>query len=110
MHESYDTVVMANLVHVVENPLECLREANRLLRCGGSLIALDFTGHGMSLSARTGLVVRYLKTWGRPPRYAQSSLSPDNLAYLVERSGFKVKDVELIGQGVKAAYVKGSKS
>ncbi|MEA3442473.1 MAG: hypothetical protein U9R04_03150 [Chloroflexota bacterium] len=44
-----------------------------------------------------------------PPRYAQTNLFPDEFAHLVESAGFKIGEVELIGNRRKALYLKGRK-
>ena len=107
--ESFDTAVLVNLVHVIENPSQCLQEAYRLVRHGGSLIVVDFTGYGMSFPKKIRLVFRSLRKWGRPPRHGQHNLSPKELACLVEDSGFQVTDVELLEAGANALYLRGEK-
>lgn len=107
--ESFDTAVLVNLVHVIENPSQCLHEANRIVRHGGSLIVVDFTGYGMSFPKKMNLVFKYLRKWGRPPRCGQNDLSPEGLVCLVEDSGFKVKAVELLEAGANALYLRGEK-
>ena len=106
---SFDTAVLVNLIHVIENPSQCLQETNRILRHRGSLILVDFTGYRMILSKKMKLVFRYLRKWGRPPGCGQNDLSPEELVYLVEDSGFKVKDVELLEDGANALYLRGEK-
>jgi ubiquinone/menaquinone biosynthesis C-methylase UbiE len=49
--ERYDGVLMANLIHVIDSPLPCLRESHRILQNGGLLIVFDFTGYRMGLSS-----------------------------------------------------------
>ena len=107
--ESFDTAVLVNLIHVIDNPSQCLQETNRILRHGGLLIVVDFTGYRMSLSKKMKLVFRYLRKWGGPPRNGKNDLSPEELVYLVEHSGFKVKDVELLEDGANALYLRGEK-
>ncbi|MBN1146547.1 MAG: class I SAM-dependent methyltransferase [Anaerolineales bacterium] len=107
--ESFDTVILANVVHVIDQPAQCLREANRILRHRGSLIIVDFTGYGMSLARKIKVAFRYLSKWGRPPRGGQHDLSPEQLVRLVEDSGFRVKDVELLQVGANALYLHGEK-
>ena len=45
--EKFDTVVMVNVVHFVENPDKCLQESYRILKAGGALLLLDYTGYGI---------------------------------------------------------------
>ena len=65
---SFDSVIMINLIHVLENPSRCLRESQRILRKGGRLIAADLTGFRLSFFKKMRLGFRYMKKWGIPPR------------------------------------------
>ena len=107
--ERFDSVFMANLVHVVDNPSQCLQESYRILRDGGSLIVVDFTGYRMSFSKKMRLVFRYLRKWGLPPRHGRNDVSPDGLVCLVKDAGFRVEGVQLIEDGSNAVYLKGKK-
>jgi ubiquinone/menaquinone biosynthesis C-methylase UbiE len=107
--ERFDSVFMANLVHVVDNPAQCLQESYRILRDGGSLIVVGFTGYQMSFSKKMKLVFRYLRKWGLPPRHGQNDVSPDGLVRLVKDAGFRVEDVQLIEDGSNAVYLRGKK-
>ena len=55
------------------------------------------------------LGIRYLKKWDVPPRHTRGNLSPDKLNFLVESSGFKVEEVQLIGDKTKALYLRSRK-
>jgi ABC-2 type transport system ATP-binding protein len=107
--ESFDSVFMANLIHVVDDSSQCLQESRRILRNGGSLIVVDLTGYGMSFSKKMKLGFRYLRAWGLPPRGGQNDMSPDELVSLVENAGFKVEDVRLLKDGANALYLKAEK-
>ncbi|MGD9050154.1 MAG: class I SAM-dependent methyltransferase, partial [Anaerolineae bacterium] len=75
----FDSVLMANLLHVIDRPLQCLQEGYRILRAGGVLIAIDFTSYGMRVSQKIKLGLRYLAKWGLPPRKGRDDMSPDEL-------------------------------
>jgi ABC-2 type transport system ATP-binding protein len=107
--ETFDSVFLLNLVHVVGDPLRCLQESHRILHAGGLLVVVDFTGYRLHLSKKLNLVFRYLRTWGPPPRHGQNDMSPDELVFLVKRAGFQVKDVELLEDGANALYLRGEK-
>jgi len=107
--ESFDSVVLVNLIHVVDDPSQCLQESHRILRNGGSLIVVDFTSYRISFSKKMKLVFRYLRKWGIPPRRGQNDMSPDELVLLVQSAGFKVEDVQLLKDGANALYLKGEK-
>ena len=107
--QRFDSVFMANLIHVIDNPARCLQESYRVLRDGGSLIVVDFTAYRMRLSRKVKLVFRYLRTWGLPPHHGRDDVSPDGLVCLVKGAGFRVEDVQLMQDGSNAVYLKGRK-
>jgi ubiquinone/menaquinone biosynthesis C-methylase UbiE len=107
--EVYDSVLLANLIHVVDAPSRCLREAYRILRHGGRVIAVDFTGYQMGLFGKAKLGLRYLRRWGMPPRHGRDDLSQEELVRLVEDAGLTVKNVQLMQGGSNALYLRGLK-
>lgn len=102
----FGSVFMANLVHVIENPSTTLKEAYRILKDGGLLLIVDYTGYGMKWFEKMKMGMRALRKFGRPPSSSRN-LSPDELRSLVESAGFKVEEVQLIGDRSKAVYLKG---
>src|SRR6056300_993056 len=44
-----DSLLMANLIHVIESPSTLLQECYRILRKNGTLVIVTFTDHGMKL-------------------------------------------------------------
>lgn len=50
--DSFDVVLIANALHVMPEPEKALREIDRVLRAGGTLIAPNFVGHTDSLGSR----------------------------------------------------------
>jgi ubiquinone/menaquinone biosynthesis C-methylase UbiE len=106
----FDTVFMANLIHVVINPTKVLQESHQILRNGGLLLIVDFTSYSMNWFEKMKLGIRYLKKWGMAPRYARNKLSPDELASFVENVDFKVEKVQLLGDKTKALYLRGRKN
>ena len=105
----FDTVFMANLIHVLINPIKVLQESHQILRNGGLLLIVDFTGYSMKLFEKMKLGIRYLRKWGMPPRYARNNLSPGEITSFLENVDFKVKEVQLIGDRTKALYVRARK-
>jgi len=106
---SFDGVFLTNLLHVIDNPLQCLRESHRILRDNGTVIVVDFTGHHLSFAKRMKLGLRYLRVWGLPPRGGRNNMSPRELKSLVEQAGFHVQQVRLLGGGANALYLRGTK-
>jgi ubiquinone/menaquinone biosynthesis C-methylase UbiE len=107
--DRFDTVLMANLIHVIDDPLSCLRESYRILRSGGHLLVIDFTGYRLHPFRKARLALRYARRWGVPPRSGRNDLSPEELARLVENAGFSIKNVELVEGECNAIYLRSSK-
>jgi ubiquinone/menaquinone biosynthesis C-methylase UbiE len=107
--ESFDSVFMANLIHVVENPGNALRESHRILRGGGRIVIVTFTGYGMSLWEKIKMGVRYVKAWGKPPAHAHS-FSSENVESMLGEAGFVVEQSKLVGNRTKALFLVGVKS
>ncbi len=105
----FDTVLMANLIHVIADPWPCLQESYRILHSGGRLIVVDFTGYRLDLLRSVQLGWRYVRRWGVPPRHGRNDLSPEDLARLVKSAGFKVTAVQLLEGGSNALYLRGAK-
>ena len=107
--ESFDSVFMANLIHVVENPSKTLEECHRILRSSGSIVIVTFTGYGMSLWEKIKMGVRFAKTWGKPPAHTHS-FSPEDVESMLEETGFVIEQSKLIGNRTKALFLVGRKS
>jgi len=106
--ETIDSVFMANLIHVVESPNTLLQECHRILRKNGTIVIVTFTDYGMKLWEKIKMGVRFLTTWGKPPAHTHS-FSPDDLAKMMEFSGFTVETLKVIGSRTKALFVTGRK-
>lgn len=62
----------------------------------------------MKILDKVKLGLRFLKSWGKPPRHTHN-FSPEKLASLIENEGFVVEKLRLIGNETKAIYVIGTK-
>ena len=100
----FDTVLMANVVHTVENPFSALKEAYRILKDGGRLLVVSYTDYGTTWFEKIVLGLRFFQKFGMPPDYYRN-YSPGELAQLVQNAGFTVKNVDLISDTAKALYV-----
>lgn len=106
--ETFDTVFMANLLHVVPTPEKAIAEAKRVLKVGGQIIALDYTQTGMTIINRLRLMYRYTKAYGNPPK-AGRNVDDKVLRELFETNGLEVEFAKLIGRQTKAAFGKARK-
>ena len=101
---SFDTVFMANLIHVVLEPEEALAEAKRVLKKDGKLILLSFTPDGMTLENIENMKRKYLEVFGSFPDKKVPMMLKD-LVSMVEAKEMAVNKAELIGSDTKAMFV-----
>ena len=107
--DMFDTVFMANVIHFLRNPSRALQESYRILKRGGLLLLVDYTGYSMKWSEKMKLGVRFVRKCGMPPRHGQTDLSPDELGSLVEGAGFTLEGIQVIGEKTKALYLRARK-
>jgi ABC-2 type transport system ATP-binding protein len=100
---------MANLIHVIEKPSIALQECYRILKDDGLLIITSFTNYGMKPLEKIKLGFRFIKVWGKPPKYTHR-FSPDSLGSLMESAGFSIEESKLLGGKTKTLYLIGKKN
>lgn len=84
--DSFDAVIIANLLHLLDDPVRALSEAHRVLRPGGKLIVPTFShGHGVVAN----VVSRVLGLSGFP---VVTRFRDQQLDTLVSESDFDVVD------------------
>ncbi len=105
--EVFDTIFMANLIHVIPNPHLALGEARRVLKKEGKLIIFSYTKEGLS-EEEEKLANRYKNTYGKPPKEAYR-LTKDLAKSLVLDEKFEIEKLDLIGEDVKGVYLVGKK-
>lgn len=106
---TFDTVFMANLLHVLPTPEKSVAEAKRVLKPGGQIIVIDFTAKGMKFGAKMKMGFRYLKSYGKPPKNAVP-VDDVKMRELFTQNDLKIRFVKIIGGSSKAAYGIASKS
>lgn len=106
--ESFDTVFMANLIHVVLEPELALNEARRVLKKNGRLIMVSFTSDGMSFEDLEIMKKRYIEVFGTFPEKKAPMLLKD-LVKIVEKNNFQIGKADLVGNKTKAMYLIASK-
>ncbi len=105
---SFDTVFMANLLHIVPGPEKAVAEAKRVLKPGGTAIAVSYTMDGMKFLHKLGMLYRYLKTWGKPSPHARK-LGLADVEDMFMKQGFKIVQSELLGARSKAIFLSAQK-
>ena len=101
---SFDTVFMANLLHVIPEPEKAVAEGKRVLKKNGRLIVISFTTEGMTFFSKLGMIYRYLKTYGKPSPTAHT-LTVQKTREMLKSCGFKVEEATLIGNKSKAIFI-----
>ena len=101
---SFNTVFMANLLHIIREPEKAVAEGKRVLKKNGKLIVISFTTEGMTFFNRLGMIYRYLKTYGKPSPTAQT-LTVQKTRDMVKNCGFEIEEAKLIGNKSKAISI-----
>ncbi len=97
--ESFDAVIVANLLHVVEHPAKVLAEAHRVLRPTGKLLAPTYVHNEYF---RTKLLSWIVARMGHPVHHRYDSA---HLSAMIERNHFDVVDRKLIQNTMPLSYV-----
>ena len=97
---SFDVVIIANALHVMENPEQALSEINRVLRSNGILIAPNFVGHKAGIVSKIWSCI--LKLTGI--RFDHQWTSQEYLQWL-ENHGWKVTFSKLLPSRISLMYV-----
>lgn len=101
---SFDSVFMANLIHIIENPGKTLQECRRILRGSGRIVIVTFTGYGMRFWEKFKMGARFIRTWGKPPANSHSFSSMD-LESMLRETNFVIEQTKLIGNRNKALFL-----
>ena len=102
--DRFDAIVMVNLLHVIPNPEQALRESRRVLKPGSTLTVVSFTTEGLSSDQLQNLISRYLETYGPPPETART-LTVEATRDMLEAAGFRSRDARLLGTSCTAVFV-----
>ena len=108
--EVFDTVFMANLIHIVGNAEGVIQESNRVLKNGGLLIINSFAIDDMSFFNKMAMGIRYLKTFGKPSAEAtKEKTTRKSVEQLLINNGFEILKSRMLGKKSKAFYLCGRK-
>jgi ubiquinone/menaquinone biosynthesis C-methylase UbiE len=106
--ETFDTVVMANLIHIIADPERVIEESFRVLKPKGQLIITSFTTEKMFLLNKIRLLFRYRKTFGALPAKRRSFVTK-TLTELLQRKGFLIVESVLLGSETRSLYIHAAK-
>ncbi len=105
---SFDTVFMANLLHIVPEPEKVIPQINRVLKKDGNLIILSFTTQGVTFLNKLKMIYRYLRTYGKPSPYART-LYLKKVEKMLFEQGLEIKSSQLLGKKMKAIFINAKK-
>lgn len=109
--ESFDTVFMANLIHIIGNAERVIQESKRVLKKEGVLIITSFAIDEMNFFNRIIMGIRYLKTFGKPSDEAlKEKTTQKNIEKLLLENGLEIVKSRLIGNKSKAFYISCTKN
>jgi ABC-2 type transport system ATP-binding protein len=107
---SFDTVLMANILNTLSQPLRALREAYRVLKYDGFLIAVTYTDYGVDAFERIEIGKRFFEKFGLPPSGGLINYSPQQMTDLIKKAGFEIGSMDVLGDKAKALYVRAAKT
>ena len=105
---SFNTIFMANLLHIIPNPEKVIAESKRVLKKKGKIIIISFTTEGMSFINILKMIFRYIKTYGKPVTNARK-LTIRNTSEMLRNSNFEIGDTKLVGDKMKVIFVTATK-
>ena len=106
-NESFDTVFMANLIHVIGDAKRVIQESKRVLKNGGCLIVTSFSIDEINFFSKMAMGIRYLKTFGKPSADAtKEKTTRKSVEILLINNGFKISRSKLLGSKSKAFYIR----
>jgi ABC-2 type transport system ATP-binding protein len=106
----FDTVFMANFIHIIGDPEQVIKESRRVVKEGGRIIITSFAVDEMSFFNRIFLAIRYFKAFGKPSRESlKEKTSKERIEALLLNIGFRISKSMVIGNKAKAIYISGIK-
>jgi ubiquinone/menaquinone biosynthesis C-methylase UbiE len=103
----FDSVFMANLLHVIPYPEKVIAQTCRVLKNGGKIVITSYTPEGMTFLNKIRMAYRYSRTWGRPPT-GGSPITIKRALDILGNHGFADIEAQLIGSGSKAIFATAS--
>ena len=104
--QCFDTVFMANLIHVISDPNLVIEESRRVLKPGGRIIIASFAIDAMSFFNKIKMASRYIKTFGKVPEDARKAkASPKRVEKLLIQNNFNILTSEILGTVTKSMYI-----
>lgn len=102
----FDTVYMANLIHIIGNAELAVKESKRVLNEGGLLIIASFAINEMNFLSKIAMGIRYIRKFGKPSTDAvKEKTTAKSVEQILVNSGFEIKKSCILGHKSKAFYI-----
>jgi ubiquinone/menaquinone biosynthesis C-methylase UbiE len=103
---SFDTVFMANLIHIIGNAEKLILESKRILKKGGTIIITSFSVEEMGFFGRIGLGFRFIKSFGKPPEEAtREKTTKEYIETMLKKNCFEIQKNKVLGKKSKSIYI-----
>ncbi len=101
--ESFDTIFMANLLHIVSDYDKIIEQALRMLKKNGKIIILNFTQSEMKFIHKIFLIYKFMKVYGKPDVKAKKiQFSVMDIKEIFKTYNLKEQDTKMLGVRNKA--------
>jgi len=108
--ETFDTVFMANLIHVIGDAERVIQESRRVLKDGGLLIINSFAIDDMNFFNKMAMGIRYLRIFGKPSSEAtKEKTTRKSVEQLLKNNSFEIIKSLILGSKSKAIYISSRK-
>ena len=109
LSDTFDTALMANMLHTLDDPLKALKECHRVLKTGGTLLIINYTDQGMGRVEKIIMEFRFAIKFGFPPK-KNWPMTEEKLHSLLEKAGFKIERLDLIRGKINTFYIRSKKT
>jgi ubiquinone/menaquinone biosynthesis C-methylase UbiE len=107
--ETFDTVLAANVLHMLEDPLETIKGCHRVLKKDGTLLIINYTDEKMGQAERIWMLFRFAILFGLPPKKSWP-VGEESLRQQLKAASFIVERMSLLQDKINAFYVKARKT
>ncbi|BAI62527.1 conserved hypothetical protein [Methanocella paludicola SANAE] len=105
---TFDTALMANMLHTLDDPARALKECFRVLKPGGMLLIINYTEDGMGRVQRTLLSFQFHLRFGFAPKKSWP-LTSEKLQSFLGQARFRIERMDLVRSRLNAYYVRARK-
>lgn len=104
--QSFDTVFMANLIHIIADPDKVIAESRRVLKPGGRIIITSFAIDAMGFFNKIKMASRYIKTFGAVSKEARKvKAGPKDIEQLLINHRFRIGKSEILGTITRSLFI-----